>query len=210
MNKFDGQIIKRSIFVLLISIVIIGITTGISYYINDNASRNYQNAKNNLDSIKSNYEDLINRNNIFVEYAKLYQQLKIKGVIGQENRLTWIEALQEANKTLKLPSLQYTISPQEEYPIDLVGNDFYDVQVKKTNMSINMGLLHEEDMFNILTSLQKNARGHFLIDDCTITPNYIPKNISDIDISRPLLNADCNIHWLQVTLLTPDNIAMEQ
>lgn len=207
MNKFDWQIIKRSVSILIIVITVIGAICGFSYYLHEDSARNYRNARNNLDSIKSNYEDLIKRNNIYVEYAKKYQQLKAKGVIGQENRLTWIEALQETNRSLKLPSLQYTISPQQDYQLELIGSDFYDVQVKKTDMSINMGLLHEEDMLNILAGLQNKARGHYLIDDCTITPSNIPKTISEIEISKPLLTADCNIHWLQVTLMTPENIA---
>ncbi len=210
MNNLDWKLIKRSVIALISCIVIIGSITGVSYFINDESLRSYQNAKNGLDSIKSNYEDLINKNNIYVEYAKKFQQLRRKGIIGQENRLTWIEALQQTNQTLKLPSLQYTISPQQDYPLELIGNDFYDVQVKKTGMSINMGLLHEEDMLNILTGLQNKARGHFLIDDCTITPSQIPNSIEEFEISKPVLNADCNIHWLQVTMLTPENIVMEQ
>ncbi|THB70971.1 MAG: hypothetical protein D6B28_07945 [Gammaproteobacteria bacterium] len=210
MSRFDCSIIKRSINILIVVLAVACLITGVSYYINEESSLKFRNEKNNLDSIKSNYEDLINRNNIFVEYAKKYQLLKIKGVIGQENRLTWIEALQETNKTLKLPSLQYTISPQQDYPLELIGNDFFDVQVKKTAMSINMGLLHEKDMINILASLQNKARGHYLIDECSITPSQIPKTIDDIEITKPILTADCDIHWLQVTLLTPDNIVMEQ
>lgn len=209
MKNFDWPLIKKSTTIFtIVTLIILGLSGG-SYYINAIASKNYNNAKNNLDSIKSNYTDLINKNNIFVEYAKKYKQLKNKGVIGQENRLTWIEALQETNNSLKLPSLQYTISPQVDYPLELIGPDFYDVSVKKTKMDISMGLLHEEDMLNILSGLQSKARGHFLIDQCTITPSDIP-TFDNIDISKPILNADCNLHWLQVTLLTSDNIEVEQ
>lgn len=210
MSNYDWIIVKRSAYTLIIIAIISLVAGGITYYFHEEYKREYQNAKNYLDSIKTNYEDLINRNNIYVEYAKKFQQLQTKGVIGQENRLTWIEALQKTNQTVKLPSLQYTISPQQEYPLELVGSEFYSVQVKKTDMSINMGLLHEEDMLNILTGLQNKARGHFLIDECSITPSNIPSNIADIDISKPLMNADCNIHWLQVRMMTPDNVAMEQ
>lgn len=209
MKNFDWLLVKKSVSIFALITVMMFIITGVSYYINSITSYKYTNANNKLDSIKSNYADLINKNNIFVEYAKKYKQLKHKGIIGQENRLTWIEALQETNNSLKLPSLQYTISPQIDYPLELIGPDFYDVSIKKTNMGINMGLLHEEDMLNILTGLQNKARGHFLIDQCTITPSDIP-TFDNIDVSKPILNADCNIHWLQVTLLTPDNIGMEQ
>lgn len=209
MKNFDWLLVKKSVSIFALITVMMFIITGVSYYINSITSYKYTNANNKLDSIKSNYADLINKNNIFVEYAKKYKQLKHKGIIGQENRLTWIEALQETNNSLKLPSLQYTISPQIDYPLELIGPDFYDVSIKKTNMGINMGLLHEEDMLNILTGLQNKARGHFLIDQCTITPSDIP-TFDNIDVSKPILNADCNIHWLQVTLLTPDNIGIEQ
>ncbi len=209
MNNFDWQLVKKSVSIFALITVMMFIVTGVSYYINSITSYEYTNANNKLDSIKSNYADLIHKNNIFVEYAKKYKQLKSKGIIGQENRLTWIEALQETNNSLKLPSLQYTISPQIDYPIKLIGPDFYDVSIKKTSMAINMGLLHEEDMLNILTGLQNKARGHFLIDQCTITPNKIP-TLDNIDVNIPNLNADCNIHWLQVMLLTPGNIGAEQ
>ncbi len=209
MKNFDWQLVKKSVTIFALTTIAMLAITGVSYYINSAASTEYKNANNKLDSIKSNYTDLINKNNIFVEYAKKYKQLKHKGIIGQENRLTWIEALQETNNSLKLPSLQYTISPQVDYPLELIGPDFYDVSIKKTSMDISMGILHEEDMLNILTGLQNKARGHFLIDKCTITPNEIPTS-DDINVNIPILKADCNIHWLQVTLLTPDNMGVEQ
>ena len=44
-----------------------------------------------------------------------YRKLEQSGVVGEEQRLAWIETLREVSASVRLPSMRYEIQPQKEY-----------------------------------------------------------------------------------------------
>ncbi len=202
-KSIDWQVIKTSVVILIITIIIlISASTAGNYYCEEQ-KKIYTREKNNLQAVRSSYLDIIEKNNIYAEYAKKFNQLKHKGVIGIENRLTWIEALQKTNEKLKLPLLNYTVSPQSKYDESIIGMDFFNVYVSKSIMTLQLGLLHEGDLFTLLNSLKNRARGFYLIDECQLLPAEKLPNKQNIDISKAIIQSNCSIHWVQVSLDLP-------
>ena len=59
---------------------------------------------------------------VYRAHVDQYEQFTENGYIGQERRLSWIEALQDVNRELKLPVLKYDIRPRQAF--ELRNTDF--------------------------------------------------------------------------------------
>ena len=94
-------------------------------------------------------------------------ELEGLGIVGGEKRLDWIESLRQADANLKLPSLTYSIGSQEPYKAEypLAGGAY---QPFVTKMDLKLGLLHGQDLFNLLASLDQNAQGLYSVDTCNL------------------------------------------
>nr|VFJ61929.1 MAG: hypothetical protein BECKDK2373B_GA0170837_110512 [Candidatus Kentron sp. DK]VFJ70411.1 MAG: hypothetical protein BECKDK2373C_GA0170839_12612 [Candidatus Kentron sp. DK] len=81
------------------------------------------------------------------------------GFIGEEQRLTWLEALRNAAWRIGLPALDYTISSRTPYRAPGFPLDTAPYQLHASEMQLTMGLLHEGDLFSLLAELDRHAVG---------------------------------------------------
>jgi hypothetical protein len=96
-----------------------------------------------------------------------YRKLVDRGVIGDEQRLDWIDRIAEIKAARKLFDVRYTIDAQRpvEYP-GLAGGG--DVEFLASAMKLDMALLHEEDLFRFLDDLRRALSAHVVIRTCTL------------------------------------------
>jgi hypothetical protein len=124
----------------------------------------------------------------------IYQQLQDRGIIGQEERLNWVEQIGKIKAARRLFDLQYEISPQKSLtdttlPGGAVGGDY---EFMASTMNLQMPLLHEDDLLGFLADLRKTVHAHILVRDCTI--ERVPPN-SESRLSAQL-RAVCTIDWI--------------
>jgi len=125
-----------------------------------------------------------------------YQRMQQQGMLGQENRLDWIDAIAKIKSERKLFEIKYSIEPQK--PLDYPGI----VAMKTTDfvvsrMRVDMLLLHEEDLLNFLSDLRATGRFHVSVRRC---------NVSRTDRSTPApgqalfprLRAECQLDLITV------------
>lgn len=123
-----------------------------------------------------------------------YQALLDRGIIGQEERLNWVEQIARIKADRRLLDLQYDLSPQK--PVDdailpggaLAGS----YELMASTMHLQMPLLHEYDLLGFLSDLRQAVHAHLLVRDCAIE-----RAAATGEHGLPAqLRAECTIDWI--------------
>jgi hypothetical protein len=155
----------------------------------------YQQALSTLSSTHRLYKNIINDIDLLDQYRNLYNGYKLSGLVGKERRLSWIESLESTNTVLRLPALNYSLLPQEDFmrPGFVVQRG---VTVKSSPMQLNIGMLHEEDLFALLEGLRLSIRNLFTVDSCSMS--RISGNERSLSTKNPNLNTICTLRWVTI------------
>ena len=145
----------------------------------------------------SNKIDEANRNNqILVQHEDTFKKLVENSVIGDENRLSWVEAVQKIADSRKLTSVKYNIASRELLDKKEIDSKYKNIDIYKSVMSLDMKILHEGDLFVMLDALKSQAKGLVAVDKCDI--ELINKNIHENLIqpdTKDNLRASCELSW---------------
>jgi len=124
----------------------------------------------------------------------LYQQLLDRGIVGQEERLNWVEQISRVKSARRLLDVQYELSPQKAltdavFPGGAIAGDY---EFMASTMNLQMPLLHEDDLLGFIADLRKSVHAHLLVRDCTIE-RLPPANERGLSAQ---LRAACTIDWI--------------
>jgi hypothetical protein len=123
-----------------------------------------------------------------------YNRLVERGVIGDERRLDWVDAIAAIKASRKLFEVKYAIEPQR--PLDLAGvKGAGAVEFLASRMRLEMPLLHEGDLFTFLDDLERNLSAYVLVRSCAI--QRTDKTGAERG-AGPQLKADCSIDLVTV------------
>ncbi len=120
------------------------------------------------------------------QYGPRFAQLQASGMIGDENRLAWIETIRQIQTSRKLVSASFEIEPQQAVGALTYGQ----YQLRGSRMHIELGMVHELDLFNFIDDLR--AAGLFTVQECRIRRNDVPAEA--VGLAR--LTANCTLIWL--------------
>jgi hypothetical protein len=195
-NQIDWSILKGPIIIFCICLIVgIGLIGG-SYYFNSNLNKEYKKNKSIFQSISRRYLDVDQEEKLLRDYYPQFVKLYNQGVIGREKRLNWIESLRQAGEKIKLPTLNYSINSQEEhipeYNINYSGYTLY-----RSSMELNLGLLHEGDLFKLLDYINRTADGVYTISECDFKMNG--KEIK-FKSDHANISASCLLYWITIDL----------
>ena len=206
MNRkdIDWSIIRGALIGLLLSIVVSSSLVVGSNYFKEAMNREYNMRNALFMNISQRYlaidEEERQIRTFLPEFVNLYR----KGVIGEEQRLNWIEMLRESESSIKLTALVYTISSQRHFtpafPADLGRFQLY-----ASEMTLQLSLLHEGDLLNLLESMDKRANGIFSVNNCKFskTGSIVLDNPKAVNIT-----VDCNLDWYTIKLADGTEISV--
>lgn len=127
------------------------------------------------------------------EYLGPYENFQKVGIVGEERRLDWIEALQEVHKTHKLFPISYEFFPRQSVQLDSSINAA-NMELLASRIVIKADLLHEGDLINLLTTLRQAAHGFIGATDCALKRRNIDLVLgATLD---PQIDSECTLHWL--------------
>ena len=136
----------------------------------------------------SKLKQVRNEENEIKHKAAIFKALQTRGMIGEEQRLEWVELLKEIRDTHRLIDLQYEIAPQRKLDAATVsGFAFY-----SSAMRMQLKLLHEEDLTRLIDDLRQRARALIQVKRCDVTRLPYSTNASQ----SAQLQADCQIDWI--------------
>ena len=195
MNKIDWFYLRRPLIILAVAILITAAVVVVGNQYEKAQYEEYQSALSTLRSTHKRYSSIVNDIDLLDQYRNLYSEYKSSGLVGEERRLSWIESLESTNQVLRLPTLGYSLNPQENFvrPGFLLKRG---VLVMSSPMELDIGMLHEEDLFALLEGLRLSIRNLFTVDSCSIT-RQAPVGRS-LDTRRTNLQSRCSIRWVTI------------
>lgn len=122
--------------------------------------------------------------------SALFNRLQERGIIGEEQRLDWVELLKDIRDHRQLIDLRYDVSPQRL----LDGSPVGDFAFHASSMKLQLKLLHEEDLTRLLRDLQQQAKALIRVNSCKV--ERLPPTADERADGRANLLADCEIDWL--------------
>jgi hypothetical protein len=193
--KIDWFYLRRPLVMLAVAILFsIGIAMA-GYQYEKVQHEQYQTALSTLRSTHKLYSNIVNDIDLLDQYRNLFSEYKATGLVGDERRLSWIESLESTNDVLRLPTLAYSLKPQEEFkrPGFKLQRG---VSVMGSPMDLTIGMLHEEDLFALLEGLHLSIRNLFTVDSCTIIRQGAIKR--SLDTKKANLQSQCTIRWVTI------------
>lgn len=128
-----------------------------------------------------------------------YRALAEQGVVGEENRLDWIERIAAIKLARKLYDIHYEIAEQQR--LDNTATSGPDIMISKMNLTLP--LLHEDDLFHLLGDLRAGSRGYFQVKSCQLT-REAPV---DRKVLAPQLGAACELDFYTIRERAPTRVA---
>jgi hypothetical protein len=159
-----------------------------------------QNQQNLLNSARQRYQSSGIEKTTITEYLPQYQALINKGLVGEERRLEWVDELRTQHKNNKLFSIKYSIGLQEAYKPSFAPN-FGRFVLNRSVMTLDLDMLHEEDILQLTEALSRKNKEVFMLRDCEITRLNAGGNLSNQLIAN--LHAKCELDWLTLREPTP-------
>lgn len=130
-------------------------------------------------------------------YTLEYGELLKRNIIGDGQRLDWIEGLEKIRKQHRVLDFKYTIAPQHLYtPPPTPGKEPLDsgnFELNMSDMTLQFELLHEEQLMDFFDVLRTDTMGWFILDHCALERSAAPN-------AAPQLKAACTGGWLTLTV----------
>jgi len=194
-NRVDWGVLRGAIGVFAVCLLVgVGLLAASAYFREEMAA-DFHNHQARFLEVSRKYlavddeERIIERT--YPEFVALFES----GILGQEHRLSWIETLTKAGDRIRLPEIGYRINSQSVYTPDFpVMLGAFDINVSE--MTLDLGLLHEGDLFKLLDALDESAEGLYTVSYCEA--NRVTASGSGTD--RPLIAANCRLNWFTVDL----------
>ncbi|HYQ94428.1 MAG TPA: hypothetical protein VEP70_06315 [Burkholderiales bacterium] len=129
-----------------------------------------------------------------------YEQMRQRGVVGEQSRLDWIESIARIKNDRKLFEIRYNFDAQRpvDYP-GMVPTTSADFVVSR--LRLDMLLLHEGDLLNFLADLQAGIKAQVSVRNCTVT--RIERGAPGATTLQPRLRAECLVDLISVRGLKP-------
>jgi len=125
--------------------------------------------------------------NMILAHLSTFQHYEQRGVTGGGNRLAWLEAAHEANRSAGLYGMQYSLDAAKPVP----GSP----QMERTSMKLRMPLLTESDLSAFLAALAARNTGLFRTQSCTLIRTG---NLQPAMANQPGLESECEFYWYSI------------
>lgn len=190
-SQSDLPHLRWSLLTFLVVLAMGASAVYLSQNIADSAQRTKITAQQQLTEARSKLNAARNdRDNLSI-YAAEYEAWVKHKVIGDEQRLDLIEGLEALRKQEHVLDFKYTIAPQTAYtPVPALASGNFDL--KQSAMSLQMDLLHEQQLISYFDSLRSEIKGWFMLDQCAL------ERSAATAVSTAQLKATCSGSWITI------------
>jgi hypothetical protein len=126
-----------------------------------------------------------------------YKRLLERGIIGDEQRLDWVDTIGQIKAARRIHDIKYSIAPQKAYEVHGAGPTGGDVEFRVSELKLEMQLLHEEDMLGFLEDLQRQLKTHVMVRSCSVQRLDRPGGFERSGVT-PRLRAECAVDLLTI------------
>ena len=153
-------------------------------------------AESRLVEARRRYSALTGEREEWRRFGVRYRRLAEQGRLGEERPAHWTEAVRSAGEGV--PAVRHRLG--EPHVVEREGR----VEVRATDMSIDLDLRHEAELPVFLAALEREASGLFTVPGCRLvradrTMAREPPSVPAPD-PAPAVEASCRIRWQSVVL----------
>ncbi len=189
----DWSVLRGALGVFVICALLSAIMLGATHLFAEDMASEFRAHHGKFRDASRKYLSVDQDERAIAEHYPRFVELHRRGVIGDEHRLSWVEALRAAADVLALPALSYDVEAQEPFVPDYtLATGAFDVRVSR--MHLDVGLLHEGDLERLFDELTRRAEGLYSVRACDLK-----RSTGD---ARPgaRLAADCLLEWYTLEL----------
>lgn len=189
----DWKKLRNSIAVLLSTLLLMFVLVYYAQLSKEASMHAVENQKMQLQQATQRYQSSGAEKNNIIKYLPQYQQLISKGVVGEERRLEWVDALRNIHKNQKLFSIKYNVGAQEPYKpaYSLNAGQF---RITRSMMTLELAMLHEGDLLTLLEGLASQQSSPFIVRQCEMTR----QNANIGSSLTPNMQAKCELDWITI------------
>jgi hypothetical protein len=193
LEKQDWQKLQSTLIILVVVFIVILVLIALAQNYSSQQEQALQKQQNLLNAAKQRFQSSGIEKETIIEYLPRYQVLIDKGFVGEERRLNWVSDLRTQHKNYKLFSIKYSIGLQESYKPSFATN-VGGFAFNRSIMTLDLDMLHEEDILQLTEALCKKNGEVFMLRDCEMTRLNAGGALSNQLI--PNLHAKCALDWL--------------
>lgn len=200
-SKTDLPHLKWSLLIFLFSLAISVTVVVLSENFVSRAQADYQTAQRQLGEARARLAAAEDDRANMSTYAREYATLLDRKIIGGDKRLDWIEGLEEIQQQNQAPQFTYTIAPQQPYtPVPPLDSGNFSLSL--SGMTLQLELLHEEQLIAFFEALRTKINGRFFLDNCkmersgSISSSTVSSDSQPVTL--PQLKAECSGGWLTI------------
>jgi hypothetical protein len=186
-SKADLTELKWSLAAFVISLALGGVLISSSEKYLAQSLKDRQVAQRQLTDSRAQLDASQNDRENMSSYAMEYNVLLAQKIVGNEQRLDWLEGLEKLRLQGDVLDFKYTITPQQAYapnpPLD-AGN----FHLSRSGMTLQIDLLHEEQLLHLFDDMHRKLNGWFLLDGCALSRTGSPDELAP-------LKAECSGGW---------------
>jgi hypothetical protein len=189
--EIDWSVLRGSVLLAVVSLAVAVTAISGGHWYNESKRAQLEKEQRRFQTNSRRYLAVDDEERLIATHLPQYRALEQQGVIGEEHRLAWAEALRSVSAKLGLPTMRYEIQPQKEhqYPgAPSLGR----LKLYASPMRLSLGLLHEDDLFRFLDALAAEALGRFSVERCALRRS----GPLQADPSKANLEAECEVLWL--------------
>lgn len=134
--------------------------------------------------LTSAQQDALNMQAYLVEFAQLTQ----RSIIGEEQRVDWLETAAALQQQAWMEDFHYSMDPQQLYPSPFSSVESGHFALYRSPMKLEISLRHEAQLVRFFKALTEQTTGWFQLTGCTL------QRVSDAEDS--LLTAHCQGDWI--------------
>ncbi len=184
-----SSVLMRALGVFVVVLIAGVIVVSVSQVYMDDIYQDQQSAKRAMWIWQKKINSSVESNQIIDEFESNFLKLVSQGVVGEEDRLSWFETIQNTAKKRGMPSVKYSISTQAAVKEKNIQREYRGIDVFKSVMTLDIKMAHEGDLFALLNDLEK-ADGLYAVDHCNI--EKMSKKTVD---TENIMKAYCELGW---------------
>ena len=197
MNAEDFKALRVPLVLLVIMIIAAGAAIYHTNMLREKADLAFKQQQAQLREAQTRMQRSGDEKTIIVQYVDKYRQLEQAGIIGDEQRIDWLDSLRVANQRTDLFGINYSIGIQQPYPF-AAELDPGQISLRQSLMKLEFRLLHEMDLLRFFQILRTQGGGLFHLDSCVMRRTELTGGLR----FQPNIAATCELAWITASPVT--------
>lgn len=192
----EGAIRRRGTMPLIVMLALSVSVVGNSYLYHDSKKDEHDKQEEAFNLAKNRSSESKQAETIIATYLSEFYRYQKSGIIGRENRISWIQAARDKADQLGITSMSYSVGAQEPFKPDyLFQEGSYVLNISK--MDLSWLLLHENDFVSVLDNIRDHGQGVYHVRECELRRMT---SIITLDPEATNIASECELHWLSVDI----------